>query len=207
MRMHSTLKHLNVIGMGLAATFVALNASAQNMGSSGDVVFSLDRGFGFYAAEHDFEEPNGNSREVDYTDATFGWGLHSSPMRATRFSLDVYVIDQLSVGGSLGFAHINDQDDDDGRGGVIFAPRVGYFIPFNDQWGFWPRGGLAFYNLDDPDHHQVALYLEGMFSFSPGGQFGFVGGPIMDLGMTGEIGNNDYTERAFGLAFGMFGWI
>jgi hypothetical protein len=88
-------------------------------------------------------------------------------------------------------------------------PRVGYVFPFNAEWGIWPRGGFTYASRSgDNDYHSFAFTLEAHFYFMPSPAFGFMAGPVLDLGVTGEgrAGANDYdySERLFGLAFGMF---
>jgi hypothetical protein len=125
--------------------------------------------------------------------------------------VDVFVIENLSVGGAVGFMSW-DVENDDGdtladRDGFLFAPRVGYFIDFSEHFGFWPRGGFTYYTMDDPDQDQFLLTLEGYFTFAPREGFGFLFGPTIDFGLSGEADDADFNERSIGIMIGMFGWI
>ncbi|HEU5074249.1 MAG TPA: hypothetical protein VFU02_08750, partial [Polyangiaceae bacterium] len=158
---------------------------------------------------------NGDEVDIDRQGFSLGWSHTGQPFPywAARFAFDIFVIDNLSVGGAFGFVSQDnddddDGDDDDGRGGFIFAPRVGYFIDFGEYFGFWPRGGFTVYDLDDPDQSQGLLTLEPYFTFAPRDGFGFLFGPVIDLGFSGEAGDDvDLREKSFGVAIGMFGWL
>lgn len=203
-------------GLMTAAVLLASSgALAQDkLGQSMDVVLGIERAFGFYTGESNIDPDNGDDYDVDHQGFSLGWSHTNQPLPywGARFSFDIFVIDSLSVGGAFGLVSQdddddNDNDDDDGRGGFIFAPRVGYFIDFGEYFGFWPRGGFTFYDLDDPDQSQGLLTLEPYFTFAPRDGFGFLFGPVIDLGFTGEIGDADLQQKSFGIAIGMFGWL
>lgn len=196
--------------------FASSAALAQDkLGQPMDVVLGIERAFGFYTGESSYENDAGDDWEVDRQGFSLGWSHTGQPFPywAARFSFDIFVIDSLSVGGAFGIVSQDNDDDSvdddgDGRGGFIFAPRVGYFIDFGEYFGFWPRGGLTFYDLDDPDQSQGLLTLEPYFTFAPRDGFGFLFGPVIDLGFMGETGDDiDLNEKSFGIAIGMFGWL
>jgi len=196
--------------------FASSGALAQDkLGQPMDVVLGIERAFGFYTGESNYDPDNADDYDIDRQGFSLGWSHTGQPFPywAARFSFDIFVIESLSVGGAFGIvSQDNDDDrvddDDDGRGGFIFAPRVGYFIDFGEYFGFWPRGGLTFSDLDDPDQSQGLLTLEPYFTFAPRDGFGFSFGPVIDLGFTGETGDDiELRERSFGVAIGMFGWL
>ena len=199
---------------GLSVFLLSQGALAQtSFGKPLDVALGIERAFGFYTGSSTLKPDNGNDYNIDHQGFSLGWS-HSYqflPVWVPRFSVDVFVIEDLSVGGALGFVSLDDNGDadpyDNGRGGFIFAPRVGYYIDFSQYFGFWPRGGFTMYDLDDPDQSQFMLTLEGNFTFSPREGFGFLFGPVIDLGFSGEYGNGDLRQRSFGIAIGMFGWL
>lgn len=210
---------MKVICSGLFAAsllFVSSGALAQDkLGQPMDVVLGIERAFGFYTGESSYDPDNGGEWDVDRQGFSLGWSHTGQPFPywAARFSFDIFVIESLSVGGALGFVS-QDNDDDrdeadgDGRGGFIFAPRVGYFLDFGEYFGFWPRGGFTLYDLDDPDQSQALLTLEPYFTFAPRDGFGFLFGPVIDLGFNGEVENDtELREKSFGIAIGMFGWL
>ena len=208
---------MKAIRNGLLVTSVLLvsnGALAQtSFGKPMDVVLGVERAFGFYTGESSYDPDDpADDYDVDRQGFSLGWSHTGQPFAhlAPRFGFDIFVIEDLSVGGSLGLvSQDNDDDDgdDDGRGGFIFAPRVGYFIDFSEQFGFWPRGGFTLYDLDDPDQSQSMLTLEAYFTFAPREGFGFLFGPVIDLGFTGEQGDADRTDKSFGVMVGLFGWL
>jgi hypothetical protein len=197
----------------LAAAVVTLGSTQlafaqSSLGKPMDVVLGVERAFGFYTAEGERELDNGNEVDWDSQGFALGWSHTAQPFPVfvPRFGFDIFVIERLSVGTGFGFVS-QDHDPGDGRGGLIFAPRVGYFIDFSQHFGFWPRGGFTIYDLDDPDQSQALLTMEGLFTFAPREGFGFHFGPVIDLGFTGEYNDDDYREWSIGIVIGLFGWL
>lgn len=191
-------------GVGLAS------ADEGGFGAEGNFVFSAERLFGFSNDKLSIDDP-GN--DVTFKGFGFGWtGGNSTPYNAPRLGLDYFISNNLSVGGSLGYASF-EIDDGDGNDtdstGFILAPRVGYMIGISDVFGFWPRGGFTYYSFDDPDYDQLGLTLEALLSIAPRTGFGFVTGLVFDLGFSGEreFGQTDidYTDRNIALVFGIAG--
>jgi hypothetical protein len=211
-----------------AAVLSAGPAMAQAFGSAGDVVFAGERLFGIQGT-HVFQEnqvPAEPDYENDYTTINFGWrGPLSpdlfSPFDPPRLGFDVFVIDRLSVGGSLGWASgsVDNEDtpvvDTGGYNAFIFSPRVGYCYMFSEVIGIWPRGGVAYHSSSVDDVYSdsgFSLGIEAMFPIVPVRHFGFLIGPTFDIDLTGtrdpEVGSDvDRTYRSFGLQVGLFGWI
>jgi len=209
---------MKAICNGLLAASVLLVSNAAlaqtSLGKPMDVVLGVERVFGFYTGESNYDPDMGDDYDIDRQGFSLGWSHTGQPFAhmVPRFGFDIFVIEDLSVGGSLGFVsqdNDNDADDDDGdgRGGFIFAPRVGYFIDFSAKFGFWPRGGFTLYDLDDPDQSQSMLTLEPYFTFAPREGFGFLFGPVIDLGFSGEYGDAGLEDRSFGIMAGLFGWL
>jgi hypothetical protein len=105
--------------------------------------------------------------------------------------------------------------------GFLFAPRVGYMIGLNEQFGIWPRGGFSYIYAsttdEDADNDNGdtstgygALTLEVPFVFAPTKSFGFVATPALDLGVAGsrETGGEEYdgdlSLTEFGITLGLF---
>jgi hypothetical protein len=130
-----------------------------------------------------------------------------------RFAVDYFVIDSLSVGGTLAYVHTDEDDDqpndDDDWGTFLFSPRVGYAIPFAEIAGFWPRGGFTYVNHDDGnDWDELALTIEAMFWLSPAEGVAFVLGPTLDIGITGEEDSGtDIQNTVVGVSVGLMGWF
>jgi hypothetical protein len=65
-------------------------------------------------------------------------------------SADVFVTDHLSVGGLVEVAHTWGAVEGTGRRlelpgatSMTFLPRVGFYVPFGDRLGLWPRAGVG----------------------------------------------------------------
>lgn len=180
----------------LAVLSISPAASAQAFGSKGDVSFAADRLMGVY-----IDDPGAGPNQTVFAlgQQPFG-GFYDT----ARLGIDFFVIDHLSIGGSLGYFHVNVDRPrgDTSADGFLFSPRVGYALDFSDSFGFWPRGGFTIRNLEGDD--EVALTLEGMFYASPAPHFAFTFGPAFDIGIAGD---ND-EEQSFGLVtMGILGWI
>ena len=71
-----------------------------------------------------------------------------------RLALDYELASHITLGAALGlFLGSSSQSGaggsssarGPGSGCTPVAPRVGYMWSFSDQWAFWPRAGLSFY--------------------------------------------------------------
>jgi hypothetical protein len=189
-------KPLTTATLAAATLLVTTPALAQEFGMQGDVSFAADRLMGLYILDD-----TGNDG-LSLGLGTGPWfGL--SPYTITRLGIDFFVIDSLSLGGTLAFVlGDNEGPGDDDWNGFLLHPRVGYAIGFSDSFGIWPRGGITFWDIEG--NNEVALTAEAMFYATPGEKWGFLFGPTLDLGIAG-----DFDETlAFGLvAAGVFGWL
>ena len=220
----------------LAAYLSTTNVFAQNFGSQGDAAFSAERLFGINFS-HVYEEDYTDNNQADtggedsFTGISLGWRgvaggsvATSNPLDAPRVAFDYFVIDKLSVGGSLGYVSVS--EDDDGNEGfgidqysaLLFNPRVGYALMFSEAIGFWPQGGFTYYSVSLQDIYSasgLALTFNLPFVFSPANHFAIQAGPYVDLGITGTIEDetnnpapdHDLRYRSIGLQIGLMGWI
>jgi hypothetical protein len=211
--------------IGAAAVLGAGPALAQQtFGPQGTAAFSGDRLFGFYSVNMELEPPAPiPNQEFEWTQFGFGWEgpIHPSPYSIPRLAFDYFVVDSLSIGGSIAYASFDaDQpgdDDDDDSSAFIFAPRVGYVWMFSDVIGFWLRGGLTYHSYDDEgiagdfEESALAFTLDPVFVITPVTHFGFVVGPVLDITITGErdLGGAewDLSYTSFGIAMGPMGWF
>ncbi len=184
---------------------------AQWLGRTGTLTIGAERISGFRLGERSIELPGGADYEVDYTVFELLWSSASAGqgyLNTPRAAIDYFVIDYLSVGGSLAVFAVDYEDDD--STGFILAPRAGYMLPMGSFAAFWPRGGFTFYVVggDDPgDEHQLLLSLEGVFTLAPTPHLAVVLGPSVDLGLFGEVDDNDLWEWCIGVQVGLMGWI
>jgi hypothetical protein len=86
-------------------------------------------------------------------------GANGSELATTTFwiapSADVFVTDHLSVGGFVQVAHTSgtaksgaQQIDLPGTTTLMFMPRVGFYAPFSDRLGLWPRLAFGWSSVD-----------------------------------------------------------
>jgi len=216
-----------------AALLVSSSAWAQNFGEKGQIAISAERLFGF---TYDSARVTVNGQDskgsvthfsllsspvsVDIGGGNGGvWAGYGSP----RVAGDYFVIDRLSVGAALGYAHWSLTRQPAGPGvpettvtgdSFTFAPRAGYLLTFNDKIGFWPRGGFTYrtFSADNQSGHDFALTLEAPFAFTLLPHVVFWAGPTLDLGLTGsqkvEAPNGtttsfDFNATSFGIQTGL----
>jgi hypothetical protein len=202
-----------VISFGLLAPVLA---SAQELGSKGDAVFSVDRLMGI-TGTHQVDELDRNEFSDDFTSISFGWrnSPGGSPFDVPRIAFDYLAFEHFSIGGSLGYASV-DADRDNDYSMFLISPRVGYLYSFGKVVAIWPRGGFTYHTLNFDngfDDKGFALTLECPFTFSPATHFAFHVGPTFDIDMfgsrdvAGPLEKVDHTYRAFGVNAGLLGWF
>jgi hypothetical protein len=215
------------VALGATALLGAGPALGQEVfGTKGDLALGIDRVFGIHFTHLKVDNPGrGPDRKYEQTGIGFGWRGRGarSPFDQARFAVDYFVIDSLSIGGSIAYASYNDDDDDDDddddHSDFLFSPRVGYAIGFSNKFGFWPRGGFTYHSRSrdddafvDDDENGFAFTAEAMFYWTPIEHFGFLFGPTLDIDFTGEreVGREDWDQRWRSIALvnvGIFGWI
>jgi hypothetical protein len=128
---------------------------------------------------------------------------------------DYFVINNLSVGGFVGFDYVTSGDNDSSRFSI--GPRVGYNIPFSDLVSIWPKAGFSFAHTSStvstpgPNNSTVsvtntadafALNLFVPVMFHPVRHF-FAGfGPFLDTDLSG-----DNRATVFGGKLTIGGWM
>jgi hypothetical protein len=221
---------------GLAFACAAVPAHAQkkvdNIGNAGGIVIGGERLAGVYhTTMTDTVEASGPNVRLEVeletsttTLAIFGHNP-SAPTELPRLALDYFIVDGFSVGGSFIFARSAIEVDGERRdtngvltqttdidGGrltlqaIVFHPRIGYALAFNEYIGVWPRAGFSYTHIkqteettvSDPvsrieDHVEETttltfthLTLEGLLFVSPFSNFAFIGGPFGDIGLGGS---------------------
>jgi hypothetical protein len=89
----------------------------------------------------------------------FAPGAPASEVKTTTFwfapSADVFVTDHLSVGGVIEVAHASGtmsaggvETDLPGTTTLMFLPRIGFYAPFGDRFGLWPRVAFGWSSVD-----------------------------------------------------------
>jgi hypothetical protein len=201
----------------LALAFVvapALAAAAEGPVPTGTLALGAERLSGFFHITEDPED--GDSETTDEFALLSAQSAFPSDM--PRFAFDDFVTDGLSLGGSLSFVHLS-LENDSTVDTLLLAPRVGYATFFSDSVGIWPRGGITYWKrtLTDPDGDarkvsSVALTLEAPLLFSVGDAAWITLGPMLDLGIAGEVesdpdggpsSSSDLTITGIGVAAGL----
>lgn len=194
------------------------------------LTLGVERVFGFTAVTATDE---GDAATTSQSSIGFGLGNTSGAAPALftipRVNVDYVLPMGLSFGGALGFRTLGITNEVDGgplsvttessATAFLFAPRVGYLVGLNEQFGIWPRLGFSYVAVstddddgEDDDFSQSygALTLEAPLMFMPHRTFGFVVAPSLDLGISGsrEVNGEDYdgdlSLSEFGFTFGMF---
>jgi hypothetical protein len=204
----------------------------ENIGNQGQFVIGAERITGVFLDKAK-TEPEGGGESTDSTTsiALLGNGSGDGPSSVPRLGFDYLVTDGLSVGGSfVVFSQSGETEPDGGdsvdTGGltsIYLNPRVGYAYAFDDTFAIWPRAGIGFLTFSgdegengaDISGNSLQLTLEGNVVVSPFEHFAFIGGPFLDLGLSGSVEREDDGESAeadrkytsFGLAVGIAGYF
>jgi hypothetical protein len=224
------MKRLLASLFGGALTMLSATALAQGpsgFGSQGQIVLGVDKLFGlnFFNGHRD---PNAGA-EVDqsrtqfnllWSNSVVGGDALLNPYAVPRLTFDYAIIDNVTLGGSLGYASVSGEDDVDGGADSdfntvsIFAlqPRAGYVLRFTDTFGMWLRGGFTYYSINRDDVGSASGFgidLEPGFIITPVAGIGISLTPSLHLPISGsfdpEEGDDfDYTIRNFGANAGLF---
>lgn len=221
----------------VGAVLVSQAAFAQDrFGSAGQFALSADRLAGISHTSIKTEEGNVTETEslTTITLLTNTLGDRVSAYSSPRVGGDYFVTDGLSLGAAIGLIHVSTSEEREMNGtsieadgpsmtGFLIYPRVGYALMFQDNFGFWPRGGLTYTsassttelpngNETEQSQSALAFSLEALFVFSPVPHVAFTGGPTLDLGLSGTYENDppmgdtikrDITATDIGLQFGL----
>ena len=207
----------------------------DNIGNAGGIVIGGERLAGGYYTKNttriEQQQTVGGTTFTSETETetrATSWAIFghdaASPTEIPRLALDYFVIDGLSLGGSFMFLRNHVELDGEQRvsgGGMtqttsldggdttqqtlIFHPRIGYAIAFNEYIGVWPRAGFSYTHIERRTTDSVTtpgglqqsvedkttivftnLTLEGLLFVSPFSSFAFVGGPFADIGLGGK---------------------
>lgn len=198
---------------GIASTAGAQGYSAP-FGSKGQVTFGAERLFGFHYVKNNWEYPSGDRGSNSGTTVGFGW-LFAQPMQFNqpRLGVDFFVIDDLSIGGALGFFSASGRNGTLNHDGFIISPRVGFNVALSQVVKFWPKVGITYISIDES--HAFGLSGEANFAFFPHSSAGwaFIVAPTMDLAPFGGINSNGNQPNAdlgcysFGVSAGLLGVI
>jgi hypothetical protein len=195
------IKKVALAGPAVAAALAATGVRAQTapaaapfgFGAPGQVAISSD--FSAQIATHAEIRPQGNN-PASRTTVTL------AP------ALDVFVIQNFSVGGQVSMAW--EKSGADHVTGLGVGPRVGYDVPIADKISFWPKGGLGFSVWSDQNASgsRVTAHVYAPFLFHPAPHF-FVGlGPYFGVDLLSRWdGNAANRNLDFALSTTVGGWF
>lgn len=100
-------------------------------------------GIAFRSEKSDSLTPGGPASETSTTSLWF------AP------SADIFVTDHLSLGGLIEIGHTwgaieggGQRLELPGTTSMTFLPRVGFYVPFTDRIGIWPRAGVGYTSVE-----------------------------------------------------------
>lgn len=175
----------------------------------GQWIVGAERLFGYSYAKETWTDETNN--EIESTSSGFslltnsviaGSSFAPAIYSAPRVAVDYLPIAGLTVGGTLGFAHVS-MDQTLGAGdsakssGSLFTlvPRAGYAHMFSPTLGIWPRAGFTYFSAsletDDGDTKTSAsgasFGLDALLLLMPADNVAFTVGPSLDYGLTGTV--------------------
>jgi hypothetical protein len=117
--------------------------SGLRMSSDDGMSYSGAAGVAFRSTKVDALAPGASSREAKTT------SLWLAP------SFDVFVTDRLSLGALVAVEHSWGAVASDGQRlelpdttSMTFLPRAGFYVPFGDRLGLWPRVGVGYTSVE-----------------------------------------------------------
>ena len=207
------------LAIGMATFTAALPASAQQLGTKGDMVFGVERIFGIRAERMDLERPDPPG-DLERSGTTLSLGLARTlvPYNIPRATFDYFIADHWNIGGALGYSNSDADDDPGGSLSVsdfVFAPRGGYLHMFGSVAGIWPRAGFTYHSTSFEDTYSewtMALTLECQFPLVIRQHFGVLLGVAFDQSLLGNRNpeddpDEDIDYRSIGVQVALFGWI
>ncbi len=211
---------------GLLMTSLTWTAVASAEPVVDGLVLGVERIFGFTAATLS-EEEGGDTSDVSATGFSLGasrGSLSTASYSNPRVAVDFILPMGLSFGGAFGVATQSIEQETGVLGtqvewnstALIFAPRVGYMLGFNEHFGVWPRAGFTYLSysteLGDSESSSSlsAMTFEAPLVLMPNKFFGFTATPALDLGVGGSQENSgpgadpDISMTEFSFTLGLF---
>jgi hypothetical protein len=150
-----------------------------------------------------------------------GYGSVAEAWQFPRIGLDAFIIDGLSLGGSLVVMHRAPENES--VTDLLVAPRIGFAYMFSRVVGIWPRFSLAYWHQwQDADQgpgevrrHSFAFDIDVPLIIAPVKNFAITVGPLLDVSFggqqttdpgTGEV-SLDTSFTQFGLSAGVVGFL
>jgi hypothetical protein len=205
--------HWIATAITISLTGAASPALAQDFGRTGQIILSAERLFGLTFPSVTIEDgATGDKTTRSRTNVSLLFPPQSvfvSPYDLPRAAIDFSVASGFTIGGAIGFTTssgkvknesmgMSAEVDDTSVTVFNFSPRFGYALPLGPLFAFWPRAGITYFNFGtsrtgtgaNPTTRKdtisgLAVDLEPMFVLTPVPHFGIVGGPVIDLPLSG----------------------
>ena len=214
------------------------SSGLDNLGAEGQIVIGVDRVMGLsidsLKGETDVAGKTVDVKEKSTTFALFGNGGGSTSALLPRLALDYFVVEGVSIGGSFVFISTSTSTEVDGTStdgptttSILFHPRVGYAMAFDETFSFWPRLGVTYANTktttkavapatDDTEvkWNGFNLTAEANIGISPFSNFAFLIGPFLEFPLSGTreqcvatCNSTDAKLTSFGISTSLVGYF
>lgn len=210
-------------------------SGVDNIGEEAQITFGVDRVMGVAFDRAVISATGGDVTNKATNVALFGnpGGASEAPsLMIPRLSLDYFVVESVSVGGSLlYFSQSTEQETPAGSGDgpttttFAIAPRVGYAMAFDETFSIWPRAGITYFSSKSEQETTAGtntttfsgldLTVEVPLGISPIENFAILVGPYVDFGLSGTAKNEpptgsgteeDVKVTSYGLTVGILGY-
>jgi hypothetical protein len=166
MQMEEMMKRIIGVSLVSAALTASSLVGAQEFAKPGQVVIGAERLTGVYYEQYAVSA--GNQKQTTHTTKVALLGMPSGfslqsllagPAPTPRLAVDVFVIQGLSLGGSVMYLNDsgsyktenppqpNSTTDLPTTSTFIFSPRVGYALQVGQNFAIWPRAGATYSNF------------------------------------------------------------
>jgi len=203
--MRTTLLSGCVLAALALASSTAHAQAAKNFGAPGELAISSDAQLSLIGQSYSGNGAPGNTFQLVLMPAA-----------------DYFIIQNLSLGGYLEYAHTSQSGTNGGPGtssdtfGV--GPRIGYDIPLTDSISFWPKAFIGFSSTNFSQGNasggqngwSIGIYAP--FLLHPSEHF-FLGlGPELATQLSNSVSQGNQsasgpTATTYGLAFTVGGWL
>jgi hypothetical protein len=221
------------IAIGIGALLVPIShaEAAPGFGAPASVALGVEDVTGYYSRSLKYWDRNDRTVELSRSNLSLAFATGG-----VRLSIHYFILQSLSLGGTLGFesgSGSNTYQDNPGtwtadvptESRLVIAPRVGYALMFTDKVGIWFRGGIGYERMKrrlgeaGENYARDSLAVASadvFFIWSPVSHLGFLIGPTGDLSFVGRHfehdpqngdWSNDARLRRIGLTSGVVGYF
>jgi hypothetical protein len=206
---HPVKKSLTLVSVAAAFAVWSSPAAADPI-PHGTIALGAERLSGFYHSKDSIDTLDTTRNKISLLGED-----SNGPYDMPRIGIDGFIIDGLSLGGTLAIGHVSQTDkrtvapvqqsNDSSATAVLFAPRVGYGFMFSERIGIWPRGGFSYFTVSGDgsgtvnvggvgvnaggtsvSRHYFSLNIDVPFIFKLAPNFAITVGPTIDVALDGS---------------------